>query len=310
VIVGGDTGPVVDVAIDTFTPLNEVTSWGSTSGFVRASVRRADPYNVRKAREWMMIGSRHTEFCFVNHGLELNDDIWNPDLADAFLRHWGVGRQPRTVAAGASQLHDLIRRIGTDTRVGLGRHRRYRSRPKVPYAPADIPRLYAWANTRRERRTRRTAYAILGLGLGFGLDGATMTSVHAGDIVDHGTDGVELVLGDRSSWCDTDYEEDLRTVIAQRPDDGLLIELTARNTLVQFLGTSRKASRPIDAIVPELDRLRASWFAARSTHFASLIAVMDAYGIRHTSTLQSVFAHLPQPTPDQIRNALRTKGTL
>ncbi|GGL08142.1 hypothetical protein JOE58_002570 [Curtobacterium luteum] len=299
----------IDGAIDRFTPEREVISWETIASFVRTSVRRAHPMNVRKARELMMIGTRHVDWCVTAHGLELGDNLWDPFLADAFIRSWGAHRRPRTVAAGKSQLHDLIRHINAgEDRTALRQRSGHASRPTTPYTAKEIPKLYSWANTRRMRRTGRTANAIITLGLGFGLNASTMTKVRAHHFTDHGTQGIELTLPDRQSWCDQDFEEDIRSSLRRRTADDLLIELTNRTTLADFLRTTRKASRPIDAIVPELDRLRATWFVRRASHFTSLVAVMDAYGIRHTSTLQSVFSRLPQPTPDQIRTALRTKG--
>lgn len=309
--IDADFNTDIDGAIDRFTPEREVISWETIASFVRTSVRRAHPMNVRKARELMMIGTRHIDWCVVVHGFALDDALWDPFLADAFIRSWGVERSPRTVAVGKSQLHDLIRRLDPESDPTMLRMRSgHASRPTLPYTAKQIPQLYSWANTRRVRRTGRTARAIIGLGLGFGLDASTMTAVRAHHFTDHGARGIELTLPERQSWCDQDYEDDLRSALERRGTDEPLIELTEQSTLADFLRNSRKASRPIDAIVPELDRLRATWFLRRASHFTSLVAVMNAYGIRHTSTLQSVFARLPQPTPDQVRNALRTEGQL
>lgn len=310
-IVGGDTGSAIDMAIDSFTPHREVRSWDTTAEFVRTSVRRADPFNVRKAREHLMIAAPYVDFCYLQHGLELDNSLWQPELADVFLTAWGKRRAPRTVAASRSQLNDLIRRVNTDPDMGPTRRSRYRSRPNAPYTDPEIAGLFGWANTRRVRRVKRTAHGILalGLGLGLGLDAGTMTAVTGRHFTDHGHEGIEFAYENRFGWCDADFEDDLRTILLQRPTSSRVLEFGGTTTLTSFLAASRKASRPLDALVPEVDRLRATWFVRRATHFSALRAVMDAYGIRHTSTLQSVFARLPQPTETQIRHTLRTKGT-
>ncbi len=186
---------------------SERSSRETIASFVRTSVRRAHPMNVRKARELMMIGTRHVDWCVTAHGLELGDNLWDPFLADAFIRSWGAHRRPRTVAAGKSQLHDLIRHINAgEDRTALRPRSGHASRPTTPYTAKEIPKLYSWANTRRMRRTGRTANAIITLGLGFGLNASTMTKVRAHHFTDHGTQGIELSLPDRQSWCDQDFE--------------------------------------------------------------------------------------------------------
>lgn len=295
-------------AIDTYEPLRDVRAWVPIAAFVRTSVKSVHPYNVRKAREYMMAAARYIDWCVTAQGLRLSDDLFSLGLAEAYVHSADMTARlaPRSRALASGHLSDLIRRIVEERSSEVVSPRSYRSHPSDAYTVSDLAKLHAWARTRRVGRVKRNAYAILALGLGFGLNGADMMTVRADDLSDRGASGVLLTLADRSVWCDQLHEPSVREVLASASPGALLIQLASNQSIHDFLHTARRALRPIDSFVPELNRLRVTWFLRRASHFSALRAVMDAYKIQHASTLQTIVEQLPLPSDAEVRRVLRT----
>jgi hypothetical protein len=295
-------------AIDNYEALRDVRAWIIIAAFVRTFVKSVHPHNVRKAREFMMAAARFIDWCVTSAGLPLGPDLFRTDLVEAYLHSASVTARlsERTRALASGHLNDLVRRI---TEQGAGTDiapRTYQSHPSDTYTPRDLPKLYAWARTRRVGRVKRNAHAILALGLGFGMTSAVMLTVRPEAFSDRGSSGLMLTLDGQQLWCDELHESSLREVLDTAVPGRFLIELSPNQTLTDFLRTSRQARRPIDALVPEINRLRATWFIRRTAHFSALRAVMAAYRIRHTNTLHTFIDQLPMPSDAEARRVFRT----
>jgi hypothetical protein len=304
-----DTDPdTVLEAIEKYRPLRDIRSWNVIADFVRTTVFDLQPPTVQAARNYLMVLTQYADWAYVNQGFGIGEHLFDHLVADSFITDWGRARKGRTAAVKRGILNDLIRRHNdTGDRRELP-DRPMRSHPNVAYTDADLPKLHAWAATRRVLRVRRTASALITLGLGFGLEVGDLCIVRGKDIDDRGADGLLLTLPDRTIWCDELHEPSLRRVLADADDPGSpLLQFKPGSNPKAFLNAARKASRPADALVPELPRLRTTWFVRRAQHFSALVAVMRAYGISHTSTLQTVIEQLPTPTPDEVRRVLRTE---
>jgi len=292
-------------AITTFDPRRDVRSWTVIAPFVRQWVLEAQPDNVRKAVEFMSIGTRLADWWVTHQGMPLSDEMIDPRVGNAFLTYWSDGRHERTVSASGRQLHDLIAR----TRPGhssLQRGRPFRSKPNAPYTGSEIDRVIAWAQQRPTARTRRDSLMMIYLALGFGITSTEMTGLPLEAVQDHAESGLQLTLQDRRIWCDTEFEQPLRRLFAASQPSPTLIRQTNARTVGDFLKAARRTRSNPNTLLPDLNRLRVTWFVRRASHFSGLLTTMRAYGISHTNTLQSVLAYVPELTTEEAKTLLRT----
>lgn len=255
--------------------------------------------------EFMSIGTRLADWWVTQQGMPLTIDMIDPRVGEAFLSHWRDGRQDRTVSAGGRQLHDLIART-RDVQTGMRRGRPFRSKPNAPYTNAEIDRVVGWAQQRPTERTRRDSLMMIYLALGFGITSTQMTGLPREAVQDEGDRGLRLTLPDRLIWCDADFEQPLRRLLAVPSESPTLIRQTSAQTVADFLSAARRTRTNPNSLIPDLGRLRVTWFVRRASHFSGLLTAMRAYGITHTNTLQSVLAYVPEPTTEDAKKLLQT----
>lgn len=324
VIPASERAEDIDAAIESFAPRRAIWSWDFELGdFVRASVRKARPYNDRKAREMMSNGARHTFHAHRTLGYDLDADIWDTSLADVFLDTLSSDLTPRRIGQMRSSLHDLIRRYHAATDSVVWGELNARSIPNAPYTDGEIARMFSWARTRSRPESARIGHTVITLGLGFGLQSHEMLYARTDDFKDFGTDGILLTLQhpdtathllsqpNRSIWCDSAMEEDLRRILNARGPGAPLLERRTTTSLSHHLTLQRMRFQGTDsdALVPNILKLRATWLARRGSHLSGLVALMRSYGIAHTNTLQTLLPHLPDPEPDETKTLLRTVRT-
>lgn len=291
--------------IVSYTPNRDVLRWPVIADFMRSWVRDANPLNARQAQEFMMIGTRFIDWCVGERGLDLDHDLIDPAFAEAFLHDWGQTRAAVTRNIGRRHLHDLIRRTAGGALPPGGNTAAIM--PSGAYTDAEIARMYSWANGRTSPATRRTSLTLLTLMLGFGLPVADVVLVQRSDVTEPDDGGLLLHVDGRHIWCDTNYEPQMRRLIAELDQDSWLLPYRRSSQVQTFMRNAKAQRLGGDGLVPKLKRLRTTWFVHRAGHFNALVAVMRAYGITHTHTLQSVLPHIPAPSDAETRRVLRER---
>jgi integrase len=300
----GELPPDVMDAIDSYSPRRAIWNWAVLGEFVRDAVYRARPYNARKAKEFMSIGTYHVNYWTDTQGYDLSDELWDLDLAQAYVATLPL--TGRTVTQSRMHLRDLIKRLLLERDHPTWGEMDSRSAPMTPYRDTEIAALFSWADGRSTIRAKRISRALLSLGLGYGLTAAEMVAARVADIDDRGDAGVWLTLPDRVIPCDDAFEPDVRRMLADHRHEIRFLPHDKPEDVDNFLGSARHVKPPKAGNRPHLRRLRATWLAHRTSHLSALLAIMRGYGISHANTLQAALQFIPEPDPDYTTAVLRT----
>lgn len=257
----------------------------------------------------MSAGTYHVDYWVNSEGFELTEELWDLDLARTYLGSLTGKRSPRTIAVTGSHLRTLITRAQLLRDEPPWRDIDGRSRSTAPYTLSEIPSLFSWASGRSTARAKRTSHALLCLGLGFGLTASEMLAVRPCDFDDRGEAGIWLNLPGRALPCDSDYDHDVRKMLAAHATEARILRQKSLTEVGSFIGSSKRVVHPMHGTPPSLRRLRTTWLAHRVTHLSALLTIMRGYGISHTNTLQTALAWIPEPSPTATFTVLRTTHT-
>ena len=132
--------------------------------------------------------------------------------------------------------------------------------------------------------------AIVGLGLGAGLDSTDLKPLRGRDVVDHGDDGIEITVTGRrprTVRVEDDYCELVREgVTGLRPGSLVIGQKHDRNNVA-----ARVVDQALirgDAPHIEQTRLRATWLARKISQPVPLLALLKEAGLQSVQTLVDI----------------------
>jgi hypothetical protein len=132
--------------------------------------------------------------------------------------------------------------------------------------------------------------AIVGLGLGAGLDSTDLRPLCACHVIDHGDDGIEITVTGRrprTVWVDEEYRGLVREGVAGlRPNALVIGQKRDRSNIAA--GVIEHAIIHRDAPHITQARLRATWLARQISQPIPLLSLMEAAGLQSVQTLVDI----------------------
>ena len=283
----------VAVWLDAYTPRCVPPDlWRTTlRPFVLPAMRQLVPIGPAIAARQCRALARLAAWC-VDQGIDLDvEQVLDPDTVERFV---AVGLR----GAGSSGTYRSdLRRMGRVLTTSAPWEPRpaalNRRHVAVPYSARELAALRRNARRQSTATRRRAARALLGLGLGAGLDGRWSTRVSGADVREVGG-AVVVHVGapaPRVVPVRAEFEEELRT-LANAAGEELLVGGTsvARNRASQ-LATQFERSHA----TPRLSaaRLRATWLVHHLTVGTRLPELASAAGLVGITVLSDLLAHVP-----------------
>ncbi|UXN26548.1 hypothetical protein N8D74_06620 [Curtobacterium flaccumfaciens] len=305
VAASGEVGDEVVACIAGYRPARQIRTWALIADFVRHVVLTISPETPGIAQRYLALVAAFVNWCVLIDGSAPDDALLTDARVRAFFKEWAKTRSATWVAASRLRFDDIMQRYHDRNDLAARTGGPHAPRPSPPYTESEVARIFSWARSRSHPQTRRKATAISVLGFGFGLRAVDMVSTTRASLIDHGVDGISISLPDRLIWCDLAYEEDLRELVLQyREDETFLPYPTARDITV-FLTNIRSRARA-GVLIPTVNRMRATWFCRRASHFPALTEIMRSYGIAHGAALEPLIPFLPTVTASEAQHVLRT----
>lgn len=305
VVLSGEVGDEVAAYIAGYVPSRNIRSWVLIAGFVRQVVLTITPETTGAAQRYLSLLAAYINWCVLSEGAAPTDTLLTDARVRAFMKEWGRTRSARWVAASRLRFDELLRRYHHQVDLTVRTGGPHGPRQYPPYTDQETARIFSWARSRSRIRTRRNAVAVTLLGFGFGLRAVDMVRTTRDTIADHGADGLKITLPDRAVWCEATHEEDLRALLSRYKATEPLITYPTAKQIAEFL-TEHRQRAGADVLIPNISRMRTTWFCRRASHIPELTAIMRSYGIRHISSLHPLVPFLPSTTPAEARQISRT----
>jgi hypothetical protein len=175
------------------------------------------------------------------------------------------------------------------------------------YTTAEEHQIRHVASRQRSESTRRQLCVIVGLCGGAGLGPGDLRELRGSDVIDHGGDGMKVVVGGknpRTVWVRVEYEEILRLGLLDVAAKQLLVgeSKDRRNVTTGVLARAEMYDCPhIDA-----GRLRSTWLTWLLTRSVPIKLILDAAGLKSARTITELAGQLPPsdvPVADLRGNA-------
>ncbi|MFP5255751.1 MAG: hypothetical protein ACLGI8_07885 [Acidimicrobiia bacterium] len=175
---------------------------------------------------------------------------------------------------------------------------------KAPYTATEEAAIVRLATTQPSSTMQRQLCAVVGLGLGAGLDSSDLRHLRVRDIDDRGDAGIIVAIpGKRSRvvFVRRDFEHLVRASIAAQRPGALVIGVKGdrRNVAGKIV---EKATIIGDAPKLEQSRLRSTWLLWLLQQPVPLPVVMRAAGLTTARTLVDLVAHIPETDPSALRD--------
>lgn len=261
---------------------------------------------------WVWRRSEHG----AQRGALTPDELLDPGLVEAYL-----DGPLRDAPEGSKATVRWVLRRALLALAGRPAPERYpRSRVKPPYTPAECAAFVRQARIQPTRSRQRALLALVGLGLGAGLDGREQRLITPERLFDIDLGGGVVALGirvpaprERLVVVRAAYELLVREAGAiheeegRRRDQPLYGTTTARRNVTT--GAKKRGVTATGAPI-EIDasRLRSTWLVAAMCADLPLGTLLHAAGLRSPSSFVDLLAYCPVPDPmdvARIERALR-----
>lgn len=192
-------------------------------------------------------------------------------------------------ASYRSDLRSVMRAAGSE----LDQARRFNRIPArnvhAPYSPAECQQLISTVNYQPRQGNRQRLQACIALGLGAGIDSADLLALRAGDITDHGRDGIEIHVRGRAPrqvWLLHEFEDLLRVGIRGLGPRTFVVSgkgTAGRNSVNKLYGQVVHTGRRPPQF--EQGRMRNTWLLRLLEAPIPLGLVMQVAGLQSARTL-------------------------
>jgi hypothetical protein len=247
----------------------------------------------------------------VQHGYPCDIDVLLTDAAiEEFVRRGCNHVTSGSRASYKSDLRSVLRAAGSELDQAHKLHRISSRSVKPPYFRQECDLLLATINYQPRQDNRQRLQACIALGLGAGIDSQDLLEVRAGDITDHGSEGIEIRVrgvAPRTVWLLHEYEDLLRVGISGMGPRTFVVSGKAsvsRNAVnklySQVVHTGRRPPKFEQA------RMRNTWLLRLLEAPIPLGLVMQAAGLTTARTLADLVTYVRQEHhPITIPNTIK-----
>jgi hypothetical protein len=297
-------GADVELTIARFDPRRVPSEvWAEISPLARESAKKAGPRDKSDATQLMSLAAGLLVWCH-GQGIDLNPNVvFLPDTLDRYVAHGCADKAPGT----QSNYRRILRRVaaavlGPD--VYPQRPLSFQaSGPLAPYSAAEEAALAGWSRGLPTERMRDGVVALLGLGLGAGLDAREIERVGA-DSIEHGPHGLTVIVtGQRPRQVPVvgRWEWAVRDALSKSCGGLLFRSGRARRKRVSVFTENLPRS---DAPKLSSQRLRATWIVRHLEARVPVNALAVAAGVNS----EELFRYAPRMAPvlhDEAERLLR-----
>ncbi|MCD2498502.1 hypothetical protein [Microbacterium nymphoidis] len=234
--------------------------------------------------------------------------LLDPRVIERFIQE---GIRGYTGASAGNIRSRLLRLSEAASRRSQGRVFRSRAlppaRPLRPYSDIEIASLRSWAGAQSTAERQRNAAVLLALGLGVGLSAAEIAETRARHV--QIIDGVCIAVpGERARvvWAQNEWSGVLVEAMEPlQPDDYLFRSRRTSswpNVITNFVGSSTQELRP------QTQRMRATWIVTHLKAGTKVSILLRAAGVDSLEAFTRYTVFLPEPTPEEAREALLLEG--
>jgi hypothetical protein len=233
----------------------------------------------------------------VHHGYPCDrESLLNDQAIEDYIRRGCRNISPGSRSSYRSDLRSLKRAAGSELDRSHQFNRISARNVRAPYTDVEVSELLNTINYQPRFENRSRLQVAIALGLGAGIDSADLREVRAGDITDHGHNGIEIeVRGTtpRHVWLLHDYEEMLRSGLRHMGPRTRVVTGTSKihknsvNILYQqIVHTGRRPPKFEQA------RMRNTWLIRLLQAPIPLALVMQAAGLKSARTLTDLVTYV------------------
>lgn len=284
----------VNRIIDSFQP-SSIPEWDVVADFVRRTVRPyAEGRRPLSVQHALGILAAYAAWVHRTSVASLDADALNPDLIDYYVDsvrpraaiRSTAERERKVLRAIAGLPYEVDRASGATS-----------AQPACPYATDEIAAMRTWALLQPERyRVRCTA--LVTLAAGAGLTKSEVLAARVDDIITDGDGNYRVrVRGNRarvipvlSGWSAE------MSLLASAPSGALISTPWSVAQIVEHA---------IGDIVPNLQRLRATWVITQLNACTSVPVLLAASGLRSADSLRRFLPYVDPVPPEHAEHMLR-----
>lgn len=281
--------------------------WETARSLFEHAMRRSNISGVASMKKHAPAVAQYCVYRTQN-GLSLAvGEAFSAVQIDRYYLHGMTGKSDRTRNDYRSRILAVARNVS----VGLGGPVVGPSlghRPVRPgYTTVEEAQIRRVAMRQRSQLRRRQLCAIVALTMGAGLAPSDLRALRVRAVVDHGDDGIEVLLGDgdtqRSAWLRRNYENLMRIGIDGLSAHQLVIgeKVDRRNVTAGVIDRSEQLDGP------ELNasRMRSTWLTWALQQRIPLQLIMQTAGLKTARSLTQLIADLDNATDDGAGPLLR-----
>lgn len=249
--------------------------------FVVAAVTDVGGETPYSSRDLLLVTTRLCVWATANAGLELDRrTLFNRHVIERFI---AVGLPDFNEAARGNLRSQLLRvaEVLLDPRDVPARLRPMKAAdPSQPYSDREVVVLRTWASTQSTNGRRANALTLLALGLGAGLSAAEIGSITTDDVVVHERRVDLTVTAGRRRTVPvlSEWEEALRLRSVQLGPSRYLFRENHRKNYDNLISNFVARGRSVE-VVPQSQRMRATWIVRHLSRGVPVIALMRAAGV-------------------------------
>ena len=286
-----------------YKPTMPASDWQLIGPFVIACVDASSTSTRYGKPELYAAAAPLTRWAVRHAGLPLDPTaIFDRDVIDRFV---STSDQYRTKASKntiRSRLLRISEALLTPEAIVEALRPLGSSDPSAPYSAAEQVALRSWATVQPTAEKRRSAGALLALGIGAGLSGKEIIECKATDLISDASGVVVLVRGDRPRRVPVTraWEDGLRT--QNSPDSPLFREGQSGenpNLISDFVSRSR------GKIALQARRMRATWIVAHLDAGTPTVDLLLAAGVKTLEAFDRFVPFADERDWDLVRVRMR-----
>ena len=286
-----------------YSPTMPASDWHAIAPFVTACVDASSTSTRYAKPELYAAAAPLTRWAVRYAGLPLDPTaIFDRDVIDRFV---STSDQYRTKASKntiRSRLLRISEALLTPDAIVEALRPLGSSDPSAPYSAAEQVALRSWATVQPTTEKRRSAGALLALGIGAGLSGKEIIECKATDLVLDVDGVVVLVRGDRAR----------RVPVTRAWEDGLRTQNVADSPLFREGQSGENpnlisdfVSRSRGKIALQARRMRATWIVAHLDAGTPTVDLLLAAGVKTLEAFDRFVPFADERDWDLVRARIR-----
>ena len=288
--------------------------WHAIGAFVTAAVTEAAPKTAYTERELYAAATPLCLWAWQTAGMNLDRDVvFSLGSIDRFV---AIGMPNYRSSAGKNTIRSRLLRMGealrtspaTATTAAAPATRALRplgnSDPTAPYLASEVIELRSWAAAQSNPDRRRNANALLALGLGAGLSGREIITVHIDDVRVGLRETEVRIRGARARSVVVLASWEAHLAFAANATGAANLFRGGRSTdnpnlITDFISRSR------GRVQLQARRMRTTWLVHHLNAGTPAVILVAAAGMKSLAALDRFMPYADTPSPESSARALR-----